>query len=240
MLKGEFHVRMNTADRFSQMLVDLNRFLRPRLYLMDGIIAMEGNGPRNGDPRQMSVLLFSDDPVALDATVCRMIALDRTLVPTITWGDAWGLGTATQIEYLGDPVDSFLTPDFVVDRTPGSTTGEPGRFSRLTKNLCGAAPGDRPAALHHLRHLRARLPGAAESRGFRRRTRGRRRHATRARLQALHPLLLLPGDVPRARHRHRQTAARADHPPVEMATRARRSASSAAMPGPPTRCAAAP
>ena len=140
MLKGEFHVRMNSVDRFSQMLVDLNRLLRPRLYLMDGIIAMEGNGPRSGDPRQMSVLLFSDDPVALDTTVCRMIALDRALVPTITWGDAWGLGTATQIEYLGDPVDSFLTPDFVVDRTPGSTTGEPGRLSRLTKNLVVPRP----------------------------------------------------------------------------------------------------
>jgi uncharacterized protein (DUF362 family)/NAD-dependent dihydropyrimidine dehydrogenase PreA subunit len=140
MLKGEFHVRMNTADRFSQMLVDLNRFLQPRLYLMDGVIAMEGNGPRNGDPRQMSVLLFSDDPVALDATVCRMIALDRALVPTITWGDAWDLGTATLIEYLGDPLESFHTPDFVVDRAPGSTTGEPGRFSHLTKNLVVPRP----------------------------------------------------------------------------------------------------
>ena len=112
MLKGEFHVRMNTAQRFSQMLVDLNRLLRPRLFIMDGIMAMEGNGPRGGDPRRLSLLLLSDDPVALDATVCRIIGLDPALVPTITWGDAWGLGTATDIELIGDPLESFHVPGF--------------------------------------------------------------------------------------------------------------------------------
>ena len=41
------------------MIVDLNNFVKPRLYIMDGIMAMEGNVPRGGSPRAMSVLLFS-------------------------------------------------------------------------------------------------------------------------------------------------------------------------------------
>jgi len=56
---------MPNKDMFSQMLVDLNLLIEPRLYIMDGIVAMEGNGPRNGTPRPMHVLLFSTDPVAL-------------------------------------------------------------------------------------------------------------------------------------------------------------------------------
>ena len=60
LLKGEFHVKVPDANDFARMLVDLDSFVRPRLYIMDGITAMEGNGPRGGSPKQMNVLLFSD------------------------------------------------------------------------------------------------------------------------------------------------------------------------------------
>lgn len=140
LLKGEFHARMGTVDRFSQMLVDLNRLLRPRLFVMDGIVAMEGNGPRSGDPRSMSVLLMSDDPVAVDTVFARLIALDPALVPTIVWGERRGLGQASDVDIIGDPLEDFVQPDFVVNRSPGSTTGEPGRVSRLAKNLLTPRP----------------------------------------------------------------------------------------------------
>lgn len=144
LLKGEFHARMPDQERFAQMLVDLNRLLRPRLYVMDGIVAMEGNGPRNGDPRPLSVLLFSSDPIAIDATACRIIDLDPALVPTITWGERWGLGQASAVELVGDPLESFVAPDFVVNRQRGSTTGRPGLVSRLVKNWVVPRPAVRP------------------------------------------------------------------------------------------------
>ncbi len=135
MLKGEFHARMPSAELFSQMLVDLNRMLRPRLYVMDGIVAMEGNGPRSGDPRPMSVLLLSSDPVALDAAVCRMMNLDPMLVPTIAWGKEWGLGNYLpeheSHDTVGDPLESFIAPDFVVNRRPSSTNGQRGFLASL-------------------------------------------------------------------------------------------------------------
>lgn len=137
--KGEFHVRMPDVDRFSQMLVDLNLALRPRLYVMDGIVAMEGNGPRGGDPRPMNVLLFSADPVALDATMCRMMALDPALVGTNTWGQDWGLGSWSDVEYVGDPLDGFIAGDYVVNRNPASTTGK-GDAGPLARNLIVPKP----------------------------------------------------------------------------------------------------
>ena len=141
LLKGEFHARMSDMDRFAQMLVDLNRLLRPRLFIMDAIVAMEGNGPRSGKPRQVSALLLSDDPVALDTAACKMINLDPALVPTNTWGEKMGLGTCTSMKPVGDPLESFVVADFDVNRKSGSTTGTMNSFiARLVKNLIVPRP----------------------------------------------------------------------------------------------------
>jgi len=123
MLKGEFHMRMPDVDRFAQMLVDLNRLLRPRLAIMDGIVGMEGNGPRGGNPRQVGAIIVSDDLVAVDATVCRIMNLDPALVGTVTHGTAWGLGNGADITYVGDPLEAFVIADYDVNRSHQSTTG---------------------------------------------------------------------------------------------------------------------
>ena len=136
LLKGEFHTRMPDVERFSQMLVDLNRLLGPRLFVMDAVVAMEGNGPRGGDPRQVGVLLASDDPVAIDALGCRIMALDPGLVDTVVYGEKWGLGSASDIEILGD--DLPVLPDYRVNRAPTSTTS--GLGSSLGKRLLAPRP----------------------------------------------------------------------------------------------------
>ena len=120
--KAEFHSVMPNAVQFSKMLVDLNLLLKPRLYVMDGVMAMEGNGPRNGKPIAMHVLLFSTDPVALDSTVCRLIDLDTHLVEPINIGVEFGLGVKDDIQYVGDPIEDFINPAFDANRSPVPTT----------------------------------------------------------------------------------------------------------------------
>jgi uncharacterized protein (DUF362 family)/NAD-dependent dihydropyrimidine dehydrogenase PreA subunit len=120
--KAEFHSVLPNALQFSKMLVDLNLLLKPRLYIMDGIMAMEGNGPRNGNPRSMNVLLFSTDPVALDSVVCKLIGLNPKLVDTLVAGEEFGLGTTQNIDIIGDSVEDFINLDFDVNRSSASTT----------------------------------------------------------------------------------------------------------------------
>jgi uncharacterized protein (DUF362 family)/ferredoxin len=119
-LKAEYHVKLPDASDFARMLVDLDRLVHPRLYLMDGIMAMEGNGPRSGNSRVMNLLAASRDPVALDATVCRLIKLNPENVPTIHWGRQHGAGTdrIEEIRLAGDPPQGFVQADFDVDRSP--------------------------------------------------------------------------------------------------------------------------
>ena len=90
--KAKGHTQYPSADSFARMLVDLNRLVKPRLHIMDGIVAMEGNGPTSGDPVSMGVLLISEDPVALDSVFCRLIHLDPRMVPTNYHGEKMGLG----------------------------------------------------------------------------------------------------------------------------------------------------
>jgi len=118
--KGEYHIKLPNPLQFAQMLVDLNNYVKPALYVMDGIWAMEGNGPRGGTPRKMNLLLFSSDPIALDATVCRIIDVDPEHVPTITMGHKSGSGTymEKEIELVGDNLDGFRLPDFDIKRSP--------------------------------------------------------------------------------------------------------------------------
>ncbi len=118
LLKSEFHFKLPDVYHFSRMLVDLNLVLQPRFYVMDAIVSMEGNGPRNGKPRFMGVLAFSSDPVALDATLSRLIHLDPQLVPTCVEGEKGNLGRwqANAIELTGDDISHFFVPDFDVQR----------------------------------------------------------------------------------------------------------------------------
>lgn len=119
-LKGEFHVKLPDANDFAKMLVDLNLLLKPRLFIMDGIMGMEGNGPRSGKPKKMNLLLFSSDPIALDATICRLIDLNPEFVPTIKFGQEAGLGTylENKVEIVGDKLDDLRVKNFDVKRQP--------------------------------------------------------------------------------------------------------------------------
>lgn len=121
LLKSEFHGKMTDDQVFSRMLVDLNLLLKPRLYIMDAVIGMEGNGPASGTPRPIGLILVSEDPVALDATVCYLIGLKPELVPTIVWGEKLGLGNYHHIEWVGESPDGWIQQGFKVNRSTGAT-----------------------------------------------------------------------------------------------------------------------
>lgn len=98
--KGASHAKFATAEVFAKMIADLNCLVKPRLHIMDGITAMEGNGPQSGTPTAMNVILASEDPVALDAVFCHLVNLKPELVPTNVSGMEQGVGTWKDIEII--------------------------------------------------------------------------------------------------------------------------------------------
>jgi uncharacterized protein (DUF362 family)/ferredoxin len=91
--KAACHAAYPILKDFAQMLVDITRQVKPRLYVLDGIVAMEGNGPRNGRPRQVGAVLLSRDPVAIDAAAAVLIGLDPQAIVTTWLAARDGLGT---------------------------------------------------------------------------------------------------------------------------------------------------
>lgn len=160
LLKNEFHVKMPDIRRFSQVLVDISRFLRPRLYIMDGIQAMSGNGPRGGDVFPMNVLLFADDPVAMDAVFCKLTGIDPEWMPIMKTARDSGLGTYEwhEIEILGEDVLPLIRSDFPVKRRPIEQSAAPGPFPPQLKQWLSARPVIDRRSCQHCGHCISQCP----------------------------------------------------------------------------------
>ena len=134
-LRTRFHGEYTKSADFAQVLVDLFSVLRPCLTLMDGVVAMEGDGPAGGKLRELGILLASEDAVALDAVACRVIGLDPLAVETTRFAAERGLGIGRleRIELLGEPLDAVAASDFKLP------TGAPSRLlSRIPPPIARA------------------------------------------------------------------------------------------------------
>ncbi len=76
--KPEWHFRTGVdREKFAALLVKNYQAIKPAVTIIDGILAMEGQGPaRGGTPRELGVLIGSTDTVAADIVVCRMIGVE--------------------------------------------------------------------------------------------------------------------------------------------------------------------
>jgi len=92
-------------------ILDINAAVRPDFAIVDGIIAMEGNGPIQGQAKDCGVLVAGDDPVAVDATCVRIMGLLPEKIDYLTRA-ATLLGhlQAGQIQQLGESISATRQP----------------------------------------------------------------------------------------------------------------------------------
>ncbi len=89
----------------SQAITDINTVFQDRLItLVDGLTAMEGNGPVYGDPVEMNMVLASPDLVAADTICARLIGISPTTIEHLQIAEKRGLGSSREIELVGDEV----------------------------------------------------------------------------------------------------------------------------------------
>ena len=112
--KPEWHMRSG-IDRhmFARLLVQIYRAVNPANTLVDGILALEGQGPgKSGKPRDIGVLVGSRSGVAVDKAICRMLGIAPDLLPTNRAAAELGLEDG-DAEIRGDfsEVKNFELPD---------------------------------------------------------------------------------------------------------------------------------
>lgn len=88
-----------------QAITDINVILRPAFSVMDGTVALEGNGPKTGIPRIENLVMASADPVAIDAVAARAMGFDPATIPHLAIAASRGLGSLYEINIVGHPPD---------------------------------------------------------------------------------------------------------------------------------------
>ena len=113
LLKPETHYIYPGMELFSNMLVDINEYFKPKLTLVDAVIGMEGNGPTAGTPRYMGALLAGTDCHKVDLICAKLIGLDPMAVPTLRAAANFGLcpENADEVTVSGK-VEEFMLADF--------------------------------------------------------------------------------------------------------------------------------
>src|SRR5713226_1930195 len=97
-------------------ILDINASARPDFAVVDGIVGMEGNGPIQGTPKASGVLVLGDDPVAVDATCCRVMGLNPNRVSYLARaGTLLGHIGADRIQQRGESIASVRTPYAVLE-----------------------------------------------------------------------------------------------------------------------------
>lgn len=99
--KAKYH-----AKGISKVIVDINSVIKPVLTVIDGFVGMEGNGPIEGKPVKMDLIVASKDVVAADATACRTMDMNPFDFSHIRKASEKGLGNITNINLLGNTLDS--------------------------------------------------------------------------------------------------------------------------------------
>lgn len=97
-------------------ILDINAAARPDFAIIDGIVGMEGNGPIQGRPKPSGLLIFGDDPVAVDATGCRVMGLKPEKVKYLARaGTLLGNLEVAKIQEIGEGVASVRSSFSVLE-----------------------------------------------------------------------------------------------------------------------------
>ncbi len=123
-----------TAYDFCEFLIEIFKFLNPALTIIDGVVAMDSQGPISGRARDLGWLIGSTEPIAAETICCKLVNLEPQDIPIITTAEQMGLGCSDteKIKILGDDYSECICTDFITARPA------PIRFTlpHVCKSIC--------------------------------------------------------------------------------------------------------
>ena len=129
--KSEWHLRAG-VDRalFARLLVQIYQAVRPAFTIVDGITALEGQGPgRSGTPRELGLLIGGVDGYAVDKTISTLLGLDpKALLTCRLSGELGYFNGGVHVDGDIHIVDDFHFPQL------SSLSMGPDFLSRLMRN----------------------------------------------------------------------------------------------------------
>jgi uncharacterized protein (DUF362 family) len=95
----------------NESIADLHAAFPRQFAIVDGIVGMEGNGPIQGTPKRVGVLVAGSDRVAVDATCCRIMRIEPFKVGYLRLASGGGAYiTERNIRQIGESLSAVATP----------------------------------------------------------------------------------------------------------------------------------
>lgn len=119
--KVEYHFNMKEYSRFADTLIDIFLSVKPSLSIMDAIVGMEGPGPSAGIPKEIGVILASENAFNLDMAAVNIININPKSVPILKNSIERELypDDISKIELVGVPIESVKVKEFDVPALEG-------------------------------------------------------------------------------------------------------------------------
>ena len=139
LIKAKYHSMFFRRKDFANMLLDVLLLTKPDMIIMDGIVGMQGEGPSSGYPIELGILLASENSVALDLAVCKILDLEPIGIPLLKEAKIRNLWPK-HIDYpLLSPIDvkytGFILPSSAGYLLTGKKT--PDRFPIINSKCVG-------------------------------------------------------------------------------------------------------
>ena len=94
-----------------ESIADLHAAFPRQFAIVDGIVGMEGNGPIQGTPKHVGVLVAGRDPAAVDATCCRIMRIEPLKIEYLRLASGGESHiTEPSILQIGESLSAVATP----------------------------------------------------------------------------------------------------------------------------------
>lgn len=110
--------RAKYHKEIDKVILDINLVFGSDLIVVDGLTGMEGDGPINGLPVEMNLVIAGDNPVAIDSVVCNLMGVDPIEIDHIRMASDANLGPIDihSIDLFGEEIGD-VKKDFTLPST---------------------------------------------------------------------------------------------------------------------------
>ncbi|MHC4476982.1 MAG: DUF362 domain-containing protein [Planctomycetota bacterium] len=100
--------------RFCSFLIDIYRYLKPAVTIIDAVAVMDGPGPIKGRARPLGYLIGGAEPIACEFICCKLVNIAPEQIPIIRTARQIGFGTSDseEIDVVGDELAAPACADF--------------------------------------------------------------------------------------------------------------------------------
>jgi uncharacterized protein (DUF362 family)/Pyruvate/2-oxoacid:ferredoxin oxidoreductase delta subunit len=136
--KAEYHLHTaRDVALFAELLVDLYETYPPAITVMDAIVGMEGEGPSNGIPRNIGLIMASTSCTALDYVATMLANFHPLTVPTVKVAHERGIGPSDphDVTIFGEALEPLIIKDFKKPTTASDWWLQEGKLATKSGRL---------------------------------------------------------------------------------------------------------